>query len=136
MNYRVDVRVTAPVKTTEVSGRVVRAIEAIFPGAEVTVESDRVVAETHTVDRFAELVRDQRILDTARSHLLNARRGDSIEFALKKQAAFHGTVNFVVGNPAELGDITVRISVEAPSVEEFIDWVAPPTDSEGAPLES
>jgi len=134
MNYRIDVTVTAPVNPTEVSDRVVRAIEAIFPGAEVTVEPERVVATTHSVDRFRELLVEQRIVDAARAQLRDARTDDRLEFALKKQAALHDTVNFAVGNPDELGDITVEIAVEEPSVTAFIEYLAPPTDEDGAPV--
>lgn len=135
MNYRIDVTVTAPINPTEVEDRVVRAVETIFPTADITTERDRVVAEVHTVEEFADRLREQRILDTARSRLHASRRGDTIEFALKKQAAFHGTVNFSVGNPDELGDLTVAITVHEPDVETFIEYLAPPTDEHGAPIE-
>lgn len=135
MNYQLDIHVTAPVYPTEVPDRVVRAVKAMFPQATITEEADRIVAQTHSVDRFAELLREQRILDTARSQLRSARRGESIEFALKKQAAFHERVNFAVGNPDELGDITVQITVSDPGVEAFIEYLTPPTDEDGVPLE-
>lgn len=135
MNFQVNIEITAPVNPTEVDERVARAIEALFPTADITIEPDRVVAEAHSVEAFAERLREQRILDTARTQLLNARRGNTIQFALKKQAAVHGTVNFSVGNPDELGDISVRMTVDDPDPEAFIDYLAPPTDEDGAPIE-
>ena len=63
------------------------------------------------------------------------RRGDSVSFRLKKQAAFVGVVNFVVDDPGELGTIAVRVSVEEPGVEELINQVAPPTE-DGTPVDS
>lgn len=135
MNYQVDIEVTAPVYPTEVADRVERAVQAIFPDATIDEDADRIVAETHSVDRFRELLREQRILDTARSQLQAGRQGDSIEFALKKQAAFHETVNFSVGNPDELGEISVRLTVSTPSVDAFIEYLAPPTDDDGVPIE-
>ncbi|MFB6103988.1 MAG: RNA-binding domain-containing protein [Halobacteriaceae archaeon] len=130
MNYTIDVTVTAPVNPTEVGDRVRRAVESIFPDAEITVDSDRVVATTHSIERFRELLVEQRIVDAARTRLRDARTDDRLEFSLKKQAAFHDTVNFAVGNPDELGDITVEIEVTDPSVDAFIDYLTPPTDDD------
>ncbi|MFB6111136.1 MAG: RNA-binding domain-containing protein [Halobacteriaceae archaeon] len=131
--YSVDVRITAPINNTEVDDRVVRAVEAVFPAADVTRDGDRLVAETHGLDRFSELLHDQQILDTARAHLRSRIDGKTIEFRLKKQAAFVGVVNFAVGNPDELGDITVRITVHDPSPERFLDQIAAETDEDGYP---
>ena len=50
-------------------------------------------------------------------------------------AAFGGGVNFVVDEPGELGAITVSVQVEEPSVEEFIDLIAPPT-KDGEPIDT
>ena len=135
MNYSVDVRVTAPVQDTELEERVVEAVQALFPESEVTVEEGRVVASGHSVERFADRLREQRILDTARSHLREHVRGDGLAFDLKKQAAREGVVNFVVGSPSELGDIHVDIAVESPTAEEFVDYLAPRTDEEGTPVD-
>ena len=85
------------------------------------------------MERFSELLHEQEILDTARKRFLESREGDTFSFDLKKQAAFEGVVNFAVGNPDELGDIHVRVRVEEPSVEEFVDHIAPPTE-EGKPV--
>jgi predicted RNA binding protein with dsRBD fold (UPF0201 family) len=135
MNYSADVRVTAPVQATEREERVVEAIEALFPETEVTVEDGRVVARGHSVERFADRLREQRILDTARSHLREQIRTEGLAFEVKKQAAREGVVNFVVGSPSELGDIHVDVAVEEPTVEEFVDYLAPRTDADGKPVE-
>lgn len=132
--YRVDVRVIAPVHDTELPGRVEDAISNLFPEAETERESDRIVAHTHSLSAFSERLHEQAILDTAREQFLEGEFGDAIHFDLKKLAAYQGVVNFSVGSPAELGDIQVRIEVEEPSVREFIDMIAPPTE-EGKPLE-
>ncbi|MFB6106513.1 MAG: RNA-binding domain-containing protein [Halobacteriaceae archaeon] len=131
--YRIDVRVTAPVNDTEVADRVVRAVEAIFPEAETELTDGRVVATGHAMDAFAERLRDQEILATARSVLLDRRRGDRLAFELKKQPAFEGVVNFSVGNPDELGDIHVEVTVHDPDVEAFVDVLAPQGDGDDRP---
>jgi predicted RNA binding protein with dsRBD fold (UPF0201 family) len=135
MIYSIDVRVTAPVKDTEVPDRVARAVEALFPTADVETRHGEVRADAHDLDHFRERLREQRILDTARTVFHDGRYGDAFEFDLKKQAAFEDVVNFSVGNPDELGDVHAEVRVREPSVEEFIGYLAPPTDDEGRPLD-
>jgi predicted RNA binding protein with dsRBD fold (UPF0201 family) len=131
--YRVEVRVVAPVRPTEVTDRVADAVRNLFPDAEVVHEEGRVVGTTRSVERFAALLRRQEILDTARKRLLEGVRGDAVHVELKKLAAFQGVVNFSVGSPDEVGDLEVRVRVEEPSVEAFVDAVAPPTE-DGEPV--
>jgi len=133
MIYSIDVQITAPVNDTEIADRVATAVENVFPGAEPEERHGEVVAEVHSLDHFSELLHRREILDTARSEFFADRRGDTVSFDLKKQAAFEGVVNFAVGNPDELGDIHVRVRVEEPSVEAFVDHVAPPTE-DGQPV--
>ena len=132
--YSVDVRVTAPVRPTEVTDRVRDAVINPFPEADVTEGHGELLGEAHGMETFSELLHDQEILDTARGQFLADRRGDTFSFDLKKQAAFQGVVNFAVGDPAELGDIHVRVTVHEPSVKDYVDHVAPPTE-DGRPVE-
>ena len=132
--YRITVDVDAPVKPTEVRERVADAVRSLFPEADVTTSSGEVTARTHKLDHFRDRLFEQRILDTARKQFMGNRTRNGFEFRLKKQAAFRDVVNFSVGNPAELGDIDVRVTVEDPEVEEFIEYLAPRTE-DGEPLE-
>ena len=132
--YSVDVRVTAPVMDTEVTERVKDAVLNLFPEAELTERHGEIVGEAHSMEHFSELLHEQEILDTARNQFFDGLRGEEFEFALKKQAAFVGVVNFAVGKPGELGEITVRVDVREPSVEAYVDRVAPPTE-DGRPVE-
>ena len=132
--YSVDVTVTAPVMDTEVTARVKDAVLNLFPEADVEERHGELVGDAHSMERFSELLHEQEILDTARNQFSDGRRDGSFEFALKKQAAFVGVVNFAVGGPSELGEITVRVDVRDPGVEAYIDHVAPPTE-EGRPVE-
>jgi len=134
MIYRVDVRIETPVNPTEVTDRVIAALETLFPDAEIEREGERIVATTHSLDHFSELLHRQEILDSARNRFFDGREGDAFEFRLKKQAAFQGVVNFAVGKTDELGDLTVRVRVHEPSVEEYVDHIAPPTE-DGTPIE-
>lgn len=134
MIYSVDVRIVAPVNDTEVTDRVADAVRNVFPDAEPVHEDGRLVAEAHTLDAFSDVLHEQEILDTARRVFLRNSTDDGFSFALKKQAAFEGIVNFAVGDPDELGDIDVDVCVREPDVESFIDYVAPETD-EGRPVD-
>lgn len=133
MIYRVDIEITAPVCDTEVTDRVVDAIENLFPEVEIERAPGEVRAAGHSLDQFSELLHRQEILDSARGEFFGGRRGEVFSFDLKKQAAFESVVNFAVGDPDELGDIHVRVRVREPSVEEYIDHVAPPTEG-GTPV--
>ncbi|SFR89599.1 hypothetical protein SAMN05216559_0657 [Halomicrobium zhouii] len=132
--YQIDVQITAPVADTEVTDRVADAITNLFPNADPEFRHGELLAETHDMDHFSELLHRFEILDTARSVFFDELAGDTIAFDLKKQAAFEERINFAVGDPAELGDIHVRVRVNEPSAEEFIDHVAPPTE-QGKPVD-
>ncbi|WP_226011061.1 RNA-binding domain-containing protein [Halomicrobium salinisoli] len=134
MIYSVDVQITAPVNDTEVTDRVADAIRNLFPNADPEFEHGELRAEVHDVEHFSELLHRFEILDTARGVFFDNRRGDTFSFDLKKQAAFEERVNFAVGDPSELGDIHVRVRVEEPDVESFVDYVAPPTEG-GEPVD-
>ena len=131
MIHRIDVQVTTPLYPTERRERVEAAITNHFPTAEVSERHGELVAEAHSVERFGERLREQNIVDTARDVFLRGLSGETFAFDLKKQAAHEGVVNFAVGNPDELGDLHVRVRVEEPSPEAFIDHLAPPTEYDG-----
>lgn len=130
----IDVEITAPVRDTEVTDRVADAITNLFPDATPEHSHGELSATVHDLTAFSECLHRQEILDTARGVFFGNRQGDSFRFQVKKQAAFQGVVNFVVDDPGELGAITVHVRVGEPSVEEFIDQVAPPTE-DGKPVD-
>ncbi len=110
---------------------VVSAIENIFPGLVMDIREDRIEAYDgpDSMTNFHKLLRDQKILDTARSVMINGRVGNATVFRLNKQAAFMGKVNFP---PVEepLGSMHVQIT----GGERVIDWLAPQTEG-GEPIE-
>ncbi len=134
MIYSIDVHIEVPVRDTEVTDRVIDAVSNVFPNAEFSHEPGKLVAETHTLDPFSDVLHEQAILDTARREFFKHAEADGFSFALKKQAAFQGVVNFAVGNPDELGDIEVAVNVREPDVESIINAVAPPTE-DGTPID-
>ncbi|MGB9954561.1 RNA-binding domain-containing protein [Haloarcula marismortui] len=131
--YAVDIQIEAPVNDTEVTDRVADAVRTLFPEADPSHQQGALVAEVHTMDGFSELLHRREILDTARSVFFDNLEGDTFAFDVKKQAAFEGRINFAVGDPSELGDIRVNVTVNEPSAEEYIDYVAPPTE-DGQPV--
>jgi len=130
--YRVEAEITAPVYDTEVTDRVADAIGRLFPNADPEHRHGEVTATVHDLDHLSKLLHRQEILDTARGRFFAGRRGDTFDFQVSKQAAFEGVVNFAV-DPGELGAISVRVTVDHPDVEGYIDHVAPPT-ADGEPI--
>ncbi len=88
------------------------------------IREDRIEAYNglQSLRTFHRLLREQKILDTARSVMLDGLLGDAVQFRLNKQAALMGKVNFP---PEEepLGSIHIRIT----GGERIIDWLAPKT---------
>lgn len=117
----VEVQITTPLHPTELSGRVEEAIHNLFPRAEIEDRHGELIAETHSLSRLGDRLEEQNIGPTAREVFLANSSDDTISFDLKKAAAFEGVVNFSVGNPDELGDIHVRVRVEEPDVNTFVD---------------
>jgi predicted RNA binding protein with dsRBD fold (UPF0201 family) len=73
---------------------------------------------------FAEQIRKQRILDTARSVMMKGRRGERTVFRMNKQAAYAGKISFAEERTI-LG--TMNVTVEADDITEFIEKLAPVT---------
>lgn len=135
MIYSIDVQITTPVHDTEVTDRVADAVRNLFPEAEVESHPGELLATCHSMDHLSERLHEQAILDSARGAFFANHEGDTFTFDLKKQAAFRGVVNFAVGSGSELGDIHVRVRVNEPDVESFVDHVAPPTE-DGRPVDT
>ncbi len=126
-------RVEAEVRPTEAQEKVEAAIKKIFPTLELVRAGNSVVGESADIDslsRLHQLLRQQAILDAARSAMFARRRGGSTQIMLNKQVAFAGKVNLTDGE-SPLGPIIVTL--EAPDIERLIDYLAPRT-REGKPI--
>lgn len=130
----IDVEITAPLHPTEREDRVTAAIEAIFPDADPELRHGELTARVADLSHFSELLHRQAILDTARSVFFRNRRGASFSFRLRKGPALQGVVNFPAGDDSELGDIAVRVRVNEPDLESYIDDIAPRTE-DGEPVD-
>ena len=121
--------VRAPVKPTEDPAKVRRAIESLFPGSTITETSWGLVGEAPDLKRLAQLIRSDRIPDTARGVMAGglSMDGMSARFALGKQAAAAGRAHFGAQR-SPLGDLEVVISgTEEFEVERLFYETAPDT---------
>ena len=111
--------------------RVVCAIENIFPGLIMDIRSDKVEAYggPDGLKTLHELLRRQRILDSARSVMLKGLVGEAISFQISKQAALMGLVSFP---PEEEPVGSIHIQITGGVV--VIDWLAPQT-RDGVPVQ-
>ncbi len=123
MKIMARVRVEAPVHGTESAAKVKRASLNVFPDLTFAEGGAGLVGVGSSLERLRELLREQRIRDTARVVLIRNRRGDATRFLLSKQAAYAGRVNFGAGSP--LGDLAVTIEDE--DLDALIDRVAEST---------
>ncbi len=136
------IRIETEVRPTEDVRRVKKALMNLFlirdkDIKEVDLEEGfkLLVVESNSLTplfRFHDLLRQERILDTARHVLLNSRSGNIITFKLHKQSAYAGHISFVsYDDESPLGPITVTISSN--KINDIIDWLAPKTKA-GKPL--
>jgi len=100
-----------------------RTLRNLFPDLRIESTEHRIRGTTENLDRLRELIRNQRIRDTARRQLVAGRRENRTTMSLSKQAALVGVVNFAASSP--LGDIAVEI--EADDLDGTIDYIAEST---------
>ncbi|HEV8594618.1 MAG TPA: RNA-binding domain-containing protein [Thermoplasmata archaeon] len=123
MKIMTRVRVEAAVHATESPARVKRACLNLFPDLTFVETDEGLVGEGSDLEYLRELIRNQKIRDSARDILIRGRSENTIRFSLNKQAAYVGRVNVGTGSP--LGDLAVTI--EDPDVDALIDRVAEST---------
>lgn len=119
----VRVRVSTPCHPTESLEEVKAAVGNLFPDLRIEPTEGRLVGVTDRLDRLRELIRNQRIRDTARRQLRAGQRGTGTTVSLSKQAASAGVVSFAADSP--LGDVLVEI--ESDDLSATIDFVAEST---------
>jgi len=125
----VNVRISTRCYPTEDRDKVLRAVANLFPDC-VLIGDELLQGESSSLEEFAELLRRQRIRDSARSVLRRGLRGDSTSFRVNKQVATVGKVSFSEESHP-LGDIDVTISDE--DIMSVIDMIAPDTRKEVVP---
>ena len=136
------IRIEVEVRPTEDESKVRKALKNIFTlkdsdikGVDIGNNYKLLVVESRKLTvlfRLYELLRQERILDTARSIMLSLKRGDMLTLKLHKQSAYAGHISFIsYDEESPLGPITLTIVSD--KLSEIIDWLAPKT-SHGRPL--
>ncbi|MBQ8372839.1 MAG: hypothetical protein IJX35_00790 [Candidatus Methanomethylophilaceae archaeon] len=118
-----SVRISCPVNPSEDEEKVRSAILSIFPDSDLVLNDGRLEGEA-TLDRFAKIIRKQKILDATRAVLIMNSRGNTTRMTLNKQVATVGKVSFADKRPV-LGGIEVTIEDE--NLMALIDKVSPIT---------
>jgi uncharacterized protein len=119
------INVEAPVRPSEDSEKVKRAILNLFPDLQFEDPEGRISGTTESWGKFADILRRHRIRDAARGVMMRGMRGETVtSFCINKQAAFMGKVSFSESE-SPLGDI--RITFEDPQLQNHIDSIAPDT---------
>lgn len=128
-----SILIRTPLRDTENPQKVKQAILNVV--SSVSFETERsdgtcyLVVESKELSTLSPLhrkLREQRILETARTILKKNASKDSVTFFLNKQAAYAGHIHFCEPErESPLGPITVKISSE--NLDHLIDWLAPHT---------
>lgn len=119
----VEIKITAPIKSTEDSGRVKQAVLNIFPDAAMEEHEGKLEGTVSNAENLKRMLETQKIRDTARWFLKKNVKGGKLSFKLNKQAAYAGKVNFAIfAHP--MGEIEVQITPEKnESIDDFIEWL-------------
>jgi len=129
---RVEVEIETDVHPTEDVDKVAQAVKNLFPDAEISVEEGKLRAKAWDLRKFRDLLRRQRILDTARTELFKGMSGNEITILLNKQTAYVSKINFA-DEDAILSPIRVTFKVYGIPMGKFVDYLAPPTKA-GKPI--
>lgn len=133
----ISVKISASINPTEMQNKVEEAILNFF-NVDLALVDDKVPflqgeGGIQSLRILHDVLRREKILDTARHVMKNSIQGNSIRFKLNKQVAFAGKLNFPAGEES-LGSICVEISSEnEEDLLRIIDWLAPHT-IEGKPV--
>lgn len=129
---RVEVEIETDVHPTEDVEKVKKTVLNLFPDASIEIEEGKLFARTTNLSRFRELLRMQRILDTARSEMISGRRGKSVVVYLNKQTAYVSRINFAEED-AILSPLKVTFRLYDVDFERFLDYLTPET-RDGRPV--
>ncbi len=122
--YEVEIKV--PIYPTEDTYKLLACLSNLFPEAEWEVGKESVQGYTTSLKKFAELLRDQQIRDTAEDYLTRHIHEDRCEFVLSKQASCCSKVNFT-DQKQPLGGIDVKLTSDY--IEEVIEGLTSKGDS-------
>ncbi len=128
----VEVEIITEVHPTEDKEKVVQAVMNFFPDAQIQTENGHLTALAKDLSTFRNLLRKQRILDTARTELRENTQHNTIHIHLNKQTATVSKINFTEEDIV-LSPLRVEFRVYGVDMDRFIDYLAPRT-REGKPV--
>ena len=131
------VEVEAIVNPTEELEKVEKALKNIFPTMafeSISMDNERILLkgrseEVQSLSNLREILKQERIRNTARSIMLSSITDNCIVFSLNKQAAYAKHVSF--SDPeieSSLGSIKVKIV--AKDLIHLLDWLSPTSSFE------
>ncbi len=132
LTRNVEVEIETEVHPTESEEKVVKAIRNLFPDAEIMIENGRLRGKARNIERFRELLRRQRILDTARGEFMKGRSGNEVIVYLNKQTATVSRINFCEPD-AVLSPLKITFRLNNIPFQRFLDYIAPET-RDGRPV--
>jgi predicted RNA binding protein with dsRBD fold (UPF0201 family) len=111
-NLKIKINVQMPYFPTEDENKLKMAVKNIFP--DIVLEKDEInnfyIGSGKSLSTFIDLLKRQRIRDTARTMLLKGSKANKTYFKLNKQAAVVSKINFIgIHEPQVLGEISVYI---------------------------
>ncbi len=132
LTRNVEVEIETEVHPTESEEKVVNAVRNLFPDAEVKIENGKLRGRARNLEGFRDLLRKQRILDTARGELMKGRSGNEVTIYLNKQTATVSRINFCDPD-AVLSPLKVTFRLNNVPFQRFLDYIAPET-RDGRPV--
>ena len=117
-----------PIFPTEDEKCLINSLKDLFPDMEIEKNDEKkiLIGNGGSIENFSELLKRQRIRDTARTIMRRSIHVYKTEFNLNKQAAVAGKINFVgVREPQVLGEISITIT--GTNINELIDEIAEST---------
>jgi len=127
-DQKIEIVARMPVFPTEDEECLANSLTNLFPDMKIEKNDEkmRLIGTCTSLGTFSELLKRQRIRDTARTIMVRGIQGNRTRFKLNKQAAVVGRINFV-GNrePQVLGEINVTIT--SPNIQELIYEIAEST---------
>jgi len=128
----VEVEIETSINPTEEEEKVIKAVKNLFPDAKIRIEGNKLYAIARDLHTLRELLRKQKILDTARTEFLRNRMGNEITVYFNKQTATVSRINFCEED-AVLSPIRVTFRLFGVSFQKFLDFIAPET-RDGKPI--
>ncbi|MCS7119313.1 MAG: AAA family ATPase [Archaeoglobaceae archaeon] len=128
----VEIEIETFLHPTEDTEKVVKAVKNLFPDAKIEIENGKLFAVARSVRHFKELLKKQRILDTARSELLRGRKENEIIIFINKQAATVSRINFC-DEDAVLSPLRITFRLINVPFQRFLAYLTPIT-KDGKPI--